>query len=110
MRVFDRTISEFTASLVDANNQHIEFNGIPFSVKVAIEITKRPGEQISPMILNNNAAQTWTPAGYNTEQTGDALSDDGAPNRYKETSPTTRKRRRPKRAAAKNPRVRPRKK
>jgi hypothetical protein len=110
MRVFDRTISEFTASLVDANNQHIEFNGIPFSVKVAIEITKRPGEIYSPMYTNNDAAQARTPSRYNTKQIGDAFSNDGSPDRDEEARPPTRKRRRPKRAAAKNPRVRPRKK
>ena len=69
-RVFDRVISEFTATLVDADNRHIEFNGVPFSVKVAISISERPGEQFSPMIPEVPSQRYLTNAAFGSSPPG----------------------------------------
>lgn len=85
-RVFDRVISEFSATLVDADNRHIEFNGVPFSVKVMINVTTRPGENFSPMIAElpsaryqqeDNATPRPSPQGA-VEEAGDADAVNGS--------------------------------
>jgi hypothetical protein len=85
-RVFDRVISEFSATLADADNRPIEFNGVPFSVKVMIDTTTRPGEKFSPMIaelpssryqLGENASSRTSPPGA-IEEVGDANAVNGS--------------------------------
>ena len=108
MRVFDRAISEFTCSLLDTDDQHICFNGVPFSVKIMLEIIQRPGEKITPL-FKSNASQTRTSHGHRTDQARRALTDETPSPREPPAKPTATKRRQRRATTKTATRIRPRK-
>ena len=104
----DRAISEIAIRIVDHDDNHVSFNGIPFSVKFVISIVSR--ENILPMIQSDNAA---TPTGTQDDEaepeTGpeDGIEAPSSPRQPRATRAPRQARRPRKQAAA---RKRPRKK
>ena len=79
--IHDRVISEVKISLLDMENHPINFNCIPFSVKLGITVVKRSDKYLS--LYSNNASQAGTPHDEAADEVGDeseyAQSDAGQP-------------------------------
>ena len=107
LRVRDKVISEFTATLVDQDNKHVCFNGVSWTVKVLLTI-RRLNKTFST--LYTNAPQTWSQTtGYSTDPSREAIRN-GESGARDQASPRRFRRKRKQPASSKAPRrIRPRK-
>ena len=68
----DQAISEVSIRIVDHDDHHVSFNGIPWSIKLVISIVQR--EKILPMHQSDDAASIRTP---DDDAQSEAGSQDG---------------------------------